>query len=499
MLDKKLNISDQIDACTKQEDDALLLLKADKSELIDAYNKTEVDAQLDDKLNISDQIDACTKQEDDALLLLKTDKTELIDAYNKTEVDAQLDDKLNISDQIDAYTKQEDDVLLLLKADKAELADYVDLTYAQTINRTKQFNSNVNAAALAKTRKNDASILFAGGDDTLVSSLVSLSQLQKVRDIASVDKQVMDYWWEGTGLRVLEMELPDIGNVITIIGVVTGGVEISEQKYYNNSVVCAGCDVKAISDIIASVDLSSYFSKTNTDTLLDDKLNVSDQIYAYLKTQDDALLLSKADKTQLIDAYTKEEADNLLKNKANQSITYTKTETDQLISQIDVGDVDQSGSSFIKSGADDTVVLLGDGEPDPERTDEDYISLSAVKSQFVSSIYYGSINGNLTANQFIKSGGTDKHVLLAIGTTKAISEFGSGSVDDSNFVKKSDKIQVIQGVIRRGGFDCEIEEQSEDDDDYIIRKQVLLANGATKPLSEFAGGSVDDSNYVKKT
>ncbi|KAA6374891.1 MAG: hypothetical protein EZS28_029582 [Streblomastix strix] len=87
MLDKQLNISDQIDAYTKQKDDALLLLKAYKSELINAYSKTEADALFDDKLNIPEQIDSYSKIEDDALLLLKVDKTQLIVAYSKTKDD----------------------------------------------------------------------------------------------------------------------------------------------------------------------------------------------------------------------------------------------------------------------------------------------------------------------------------------------------------------------------------------------------------------------------
>ncbi|KAA6369067.1 MAG: hypothetical protein EZS28_035405 [Streblomastix strix] len=209
-----------------------------------------------------------------------------------------------------------------------------------------------------------------------------------------------------------------------------------------------------------------------------------------------------------------------------------------------------TGASFIKSGADDTVVLLGaggtkpisefsssvddsnyikkDGEvqqdiqgilrktildqPYPEPTDDDYITLEAVKSEFVSSIYSGSINGNLTANQFIKSGGTDQQVLLANGTTQAISEFGSGGGDMSIYVLKTGQsLQVIKGYIRKSMQDVE-DYPSEEDEDYITKgevarqytpsgtnQQVFLANGDIKPLSEFAGGSVDDSNYVKKT
>ncbi|KAA6394453.1 MAG: hypothetical protein EZS28_010020 [Streblomastix strix] len=443
LLDEKLNISDQIDAYTKQEDDALLLLKADKSELIDAYNKIEFDALLDEKLNLTDQIDAYTKQEYDALLdeklnisdqidaynkteadaLLdeKLNITDQIDAYNKSEVDALLDDKLNITDQIDAYNKQEDDALLLLKADKSELADYVDLASTQTITGQKQFGI-ISVSSISKQNKNDASILLAGGGDMLVSSLVSQPQLQEVRDIASgkskgyvfattdemntwmedqenvaklaisdnqyiVDKQVMDYWWDGSNLRALETELPDMSNVMTILGTATGGgnaitdlsfdgntlipaknssfittnydetitgqktfyttihsVGISVQNYDNNSVVCAGGGVKSIQDINASTQddallllkadktqLIDAYNKTEVDALLDDKLNVSDQIDAYTKTQDDALLLLKADKTQLIDSYTKGETNNLLNSKADSGVSYTKGEDDALL------------------------------------------------------------------------------------------------------------------------------------------------------------------------
>ncbi|KAA6393381.1 MAG: hypothetical protein EZS28_011094 [Streblomastix strix] len=156
-------------------DDALLLLKADKTELIDAYNKTEVDTLLDNKLNITDQIDAYSKAEDDALLLLKADKTDIIDAYTKIETDEKFDLKAKVADIVDGYSKTEENELLLLKTnksefidsyskieidtkldekvDKTELDDYVDLTSAQTISGTKQFNSKVNAASFEKTGK----------------------------------------------------------------------------------------------------------------------------------------------------------------------------------------------------------------------------------------------------------------------------------------------------------------------------------------------------------
>ncbi|KAA6377965.1 MAG: hypothetical protein EZS28_026507 [Streblomastix strix] len=624
LLDDKLNISDQIDAFTKQEANALLDEKLNISDQIDAYNKSEVDALLDDKLNITDQIDAYNKIEVDALLDDKLNITDQVDAYNKTEADALLDDKLNISDQIDAYSKQEDDALLLLKADKTELADYVDLASTQTISGQKQFGI-VSVSSISKQNKNDASILLAGGGDMLVSSLVSQPQLQEVRDIASVDKQVMDYWWDGSNLRALETELPDMSNVMTILGAATGGgnaitdlsfdgntlippknssfittnydetitgqktfyttihsVGISVQNYDNNSVVCAGGGVKAIQDINASVDFSNYYnksqtnsqtetdqklnlklnisdqidaytktqddallllkadktqlidaySKTEADALLDDKLNVSDQIDAYTKTQDDALLLLKADKTQLIDSYTKGETNNLLNNKAdsgvsyikgeddallllkadktqlidsytkgeadnllsnkansgvsytkgeddallllkaNQSSTYTKTETDYLISQIEVGDVDLSG--YLTLGTSQTITV--------NKTFNN-------ACRFISSI---DGMGTITGSSFIKSGADDTVVLLGAGGTKPISEFGSGSVDDSTFVKKNG-IRTLNNSWIYGTktiqFKCQccwICQTGKDD------TLVLLAGGGDQLLSAFGGVQVED-------
>ncbi|KAA6394638.1 MAG: hypothetical protein EZS28_009834 [Streblomastix strix] len=80
---------------SKSEDDALLLLKADKTQLIDLHTKGETINLLNNK---ADTGVSYTKGEDDALLLLKTDKSI-------------------------TYTKTDDDALLLLKADKTQLID----------------------------------------------------------------------------------------------------------------------------------------------------------------------------------------------------------------------------------------------------------------------------------------------------------------------------------------------------------------------------------------
>ncbi|KAA6324079.1 MAG: hypothetical protein EZS28_054233 [Streblomastix strix] len=109
----------------------------------------------------------------------------------------------------------------------------------------------------------------------LVSSLISQPQLQDVRDIASgkskgyvfvttdkmntrikdqenvaklaigdnlyiVDKQVIDYLWDDTCLRALETELPDMSNVMIILGTGTGvGNAITNLSLSGNTLITA--------------------------------------------------------------------------------------------------------------------------------------------------------------------------------------------------------------------------------------------------------------------
>ncbi|KAA6384955.1 MAG: hypothetical protein EZS28_019519 [Streblomastix strix] len=225
--------ADKTDTYTKTETDSKLDEKANKTELIDAYIETETDSN---ETYARDEV--YTKAEDDALLLLKADKTELINSYIKTETDSKLYLQANVADIVDSYSKTETDsnfvaaeefsTLLDAKVDKTELDDYVDLTFAQTISGTKQFNI-ISIGTVSKQNINETSILLADGGDMLVSSLVTQPQLQEVRNIATgklkayvfstqeelndwmaiqdnvanlaigdnlyiVDKQVTDYW-----------------------------------------------------------------------------------------------------------------------------------------------------------------------------------------------------------------------------------------------------------------------------------------------------------------
>ncbi|KAA6319998.1 MAG: hypothetical protein EZS28_054746, partial [Streblomastix strix] len=168
-------------------------------------------------------------------------------------------------------------------------------------------------------------------------------------------------------------------------------------------------------------------------------------------------------------SYTKGEDDALLLLKANQSTTYTKTETDQLISQIEVGDVDLSGY-YTKTKTDE---LLDDKSATIDLSN--YVSLGTAQTITANKTFNNAcrfINsidgmGTITGSQFVKSGADDTVVLLGAGGTKPISEFGGGSIDDSNYVKKTgQELQIIHGVLRR---DDEELSMSEDEEDYLTR------------------------------
>ncbi|KAA6404105.1 MAG: hypothetical protein EZS28_000359 [Streblomastix strix] len=243
--------ADKSDTQIKTETDTLLDIKTDKIDIIDAYSRSEDDALILLKANVADIVDSYSKIEDDALLLLKADKTQLIDSYSKAEDDALVLLKANVTDIVDCYSKTETDTLHDAKADNTDLTNYVDLTSAQTISGTKQFNI-IGVIIILKQNKNDASILLASGGDIIVSSLITQPQLQEVRDIATgkskayvfdtqsdlndcmadqenvaklvigdnlyiIDKEDTDYWWDGSDLKMLETELPDVNNIIVTL------------------------------------------------------------------------------------------------------------------------------------------------------------------------------------------------------------------------------------------------------------------------------------------
>ncbi|KAA6389464.1 MAG: hypothetical protein EZS28_015010 [Streblomastix strix] len=375
-------------------------------------------------------------------------------------------------------------------------------------------------ASVSKQGKNDASILLAGGGDMIICSLVNQTELQEVRDITFgklkaylfdtqsdlndwmaiqdnvaklaigdnlyiVDKQIVDYWWDSTDLKVLETEQPDMTNVITTLGTATGGgnaisdlsfsgntlipakninfvtadndqnisgsktfsctihsVGIQVQNYDNLSVVLAVGGVKAIWNINASVDLSNYYNKSQTysqietDQKLNLKLNISDQIDAYTKTKDDALLLMKADKSKLIDAYNKTEVDAILDDKlsvSDQIDAYTKTQDDALL--LLKADKTQLIDSYTKGETNNLLNSKADSEVSYIKQEDDaLLLLKADKTQLIDSYTKGETNNLL--NNKADSGVSftkiqdDALLLLKADMTQLINAYTKGETNN---------------------------------------------------------------------
>ncbi|KAA6382149.1 MAG: hypothetical protein EZS28_022325 [Streblomastix strix] len=456
LLDDKLNISDQIDAYSKTEDDALLLLKADKTELDSYVDLTStqtitgrkqygiiimdywwdgtslrgLETELQDMSNIMTILGAATGG-GNAITDLSFDENTLIPAKNSsfittnydetiigqksfnttfrsvgisvqnydyksvvcagggikaiqdinasTVADALLDDKLNVSNQIDSYTKGEDDALLSLKVDKTQLIE----AYSKT--ESDNLLNNIAESGVSYTQ---------GENDELL--------------LLKVDKtQLIDSYTKGKADNLLNYKA-DSG--------------ISYTKGEDDALLLLKSDKTQLID-------------TNTKGKADNLLNTkADSGVTYTKGENDALLLLKSDKTQLIDSYSKGEAANLLNIKAdsgvsytkgednatlllkaNQSTTYTKTETDYLISQIEVGDVNLSG-----------YMTLGTAQT---------ITANKMFNNAYRFINFIDEMATITGSSFVKSGADNSVVLFGAGGTKPMSEFSS-SVDDSNYVKK---------------------------------------------------------------
>lgn len=80
--------------------------------------------------------------------------------------------------------------------------------------------------------------------------------------------------------------------------------------------------IEDLEELVAEAVGDQYYTKTETDTLLDTK---ADKSTTYTKTETDAALALKADKS---DTYTKNQVDSALALKANSADVYTKSQVD---------------------------------------------------------------------------------------------------------------------------------------------------------------------------
>ncbi|KAA6388152.1 MAG: hypothetical protein EZS28_016319, partial [Streblomastix strix] len=408
---------------SQQRLDVLLLLKADKSELINSYSKTEDDALIVLKSNVVDIVDSYSKTEDDALLLLKADKShtyskteddallllnakvvDIVDSCSKSEDGALLLLKADETELFDSYSKIKDDAILLLKASVADLTNYVDLICAQTITGQKQFGA-ISVSSISKQKI---------GDNLYV-----------------VDKEVTDYWLDGTDLNALETELPDMSNVITTLGAATGGGNAITDKSIDGNVLTpvknknfidtdydqSISGQKTFNTTIHSVGImvQTFIHKGDINNLLNNK---ADTQVSNTKGEDDALLLLKAYKTQLIDSCTKREINNLSNNKADAEVSYTKGDDDALL--LLKADRTQLIYSYIKGKTNNLLNIKADTGVSNTNSEEDALLL-------------------------LKA---DKSTTYSKSETYARDEVCSKIEDDALLLLKADKTQLIDSYIK---------------------------------------------------
>ncbi|KAA6375626.1 MAG: hypothetical protein EZS28_028848, partial [Streblomastix strix] len=380
--------ADKSTTYTKTEDDALLLLKADKIQLIDSYTKGETDNLLNNKANTGVSY---TKGEDDALLLLKADKTQLIDSYNKGETNNLLNNK---ADTGVSYTKGEDDALLLLKADKTQLID--SYTKGETDNL---LNNKANTGVSYSKGEDDALLLLKANQSTTYTK-IETDQLISQVDVGDVD--LTDYY---NKTKTDEL-LSEKADTIELSNYMTLGTSqtITANKTFNNA-----CRFISSIDGLSTVTGSSFVKSGADDTVVLLGAGGTKPLSEFAGTP-----------TNLSNYYTKTQ-------------TFSQTEANNKFVRLE-GSVQQTITGRLKyvSPFD-----YPDETQDPVANT--YLTMSEVDAKLTNVVTTNTtqsitgaktFNANVTATGFAKTGKDDTSVLLAGGGDKLISSFGGVQVED---------------------------------------------------------------------
>ena len=146
-------------------------------------------------------------------------------------------------------------------------------------------------------------------------------------------------------------------------------VEDNESDTYRFDILFESCSGTSITPD-SGLDLSNYYTQTEVDNLLTDKVNATELDRYYLKTETDTQLADKADKADLIGLATEEfvnkkisEAE-LVDKEVDLSNFYNKTEVenivDEAVGNISVPEVPTNISSFVN----DTGYITASDIPD---------------------------------------------------------------------------------------------------------------------------------------
>ncbi|MDZ8259444.1 hypothetical protein [Nostoc sp. ChiQUE01b] len=363
LVNPKANSSD---VYTKAQTDSLIAPKANAT---DIYNKTQVDNLVTPKANSSDtytkaQTDALiggvtvdlsgyyTKTQTDGLVTPKANSSDITAALslkaNTTDVNTSLSIKAN---QSTTYTKVEVDGLVAPKANSVDVYTKVQTdtlisgatatgsnvgvggvgVYKQKTGSNLEFK-NINAGSSKVTITNDAANNEIDVD--VVEANLTLGNLSGTLPIAK----------GGTGSTSASAALTALGGAtITSVALKADATALtSHTSSTSNPHSVTASQVGAIPTTdkgvalgVATLDSGGKIPDTQIpdaitrDTELTAGLATKADISStYTKTQTDTLLTAKANQSS---TYTKTEVDGLVNPKANSTDVYTKTQTDTLI------------------------------------------------------------------------------------------------------------------------------------------------------------------------
>lgn len=211
-------------------------------------------------------------------------------------------------------------------------------------------------------------------------------------------------------LHDLEVDLSEYYTKSESDALLNGKVDTSSMDAYYTKVE----DNELLS---GKADKDTTYTKVQTDSLLLDK---ADKANTYTDAEVDALLGTKANSTDVYvksDVYTKAETDTLLGGKADTGVSYTKAEDDALL-----GAKADASSVYTKTETDG---LLG-AKADTSEVNSELASMSSAQSEVDS-----QQNANISSLATASSETADGMNSLATATSEVVADMGSMSTAQS--------------------------------------------------------------------
>ena len=349
VIREELNV-DLSGLATKDEVTEAVAGKADKSEIPDvsafvtaldvkeivdenAFDDTELKADIALK---ADSENVYTKEETDALLIDKADKTDIPDIsdlvtkeeleeskYNDTAVIAAINEKANLAD---TYTKSKVDELLNQKASIDELPDTSNFVTSDDIALKADVSDVNNALALKadKTEIPDISNLATKDEVALKADIADIPDTSNF----ATKNEVEESKYDDTEIKADIALKADASNVYTkdeVVSLLEGKANLDE--IYRKVDTYSADQIQQLLDLEANKD--SVYTISQVDDMLAtkaDKTDIPDISNLATKTEveeskydDTEIKASVAEKANSIDVYTKEETNNLLADKAGKT------------------------------------------------------------------------------------------------------------------------------------------------------------------------------------